>query len=630
MQNFAIPFLDAVQGIDEREKRAVENKNTRLANRKALMEIAQSMSDQGQTMGMEDFAKATSDLLGPAAFLSSTAPSQDMLSQLMKQQNAAAAQKAEMIRRDQFRADAEESKTMEDFASGLLVGGADDVSTYEQLVQRFGADRVEKIKNKLPTIKNKALFEAENQGKLFGKDMLVDEATEYVKGKDFLPEPTRQAIIKTATANSAAAEKAVLASAEQMGMSGGFTDSANDSSALRNLITTSYPGMGIDAVEQLHNKALQIARAASERKVVSTDYDLGSKARATSMAADSQLYQSVIGLEEKDRQAREQSRQQFSATNSSPLQEQASQLALVVGDPKKKQAPLFGKDDAKTGTMTSIVQGYVVPPARFEELRKAVDDGDSKKIREITATFDTTSAFRSRVEDMGRLTSMQFTGAKEFYTSLPSDRETLEAFRKRGREFSDNMQVFNSGGVVKTGPRYAGGNPRAAVSSGGATGNPRTDAYNRSSQSTTTSGYDSPTRMASRAAADTLKSGIVQNISSRIIAMREAANINGSFSASPEEIAANERAIVSSFAGQFLEGTGLSRTSPAYKAAVDEMAAAVSENVGPATGVTRRKTAADMLQDYRNSTANNLMLSPNGRAPYGSIQPSVRSGTPPF
>lgn len=624
MINFDLPTLDETNFQTGAREQEDANVGRRLRNRKALMEVADGFAAQGKEMSMEDWATASKDILGPAAFLSTTTPSRDAIGVMMKEQSAKAAQTAELRRRDQFNADIKESQDMASFAAEMYLQGDDDISVYTKGVERFGKDRFDKIKDKLGNLKMKAGFDGLRTGMEVGRTMMTDDAERYLQENQFLPKATQDGIRKSAQANQAQAEAAIMQLADQIGASGGYEGNVLEQENLRDTIKARYPNMSAEAVDAVHKKAVQAAEAARQRMVAGTDYKLGAEARKYAQQIDPQLFSSALQADEAERQRRAREAQTFAQSSMSPLQEQQAQLGNIYGD-KKAGKPAMFKDASKAAEMANYAGTYRIPAGDFDTLRAAIEDGDKKKVRELVAGLEPMAVFRARVETGAKLATAPFDNATSFYAVGETLGQADEEITTIGKKYASNMDVYSKNAkLATTKPKanqyQSSGSGAIAGISGAVAG--FADGVNSFFGNEPVADV----AMSSKNAAETLRKGLVDHTVSRIASLREAATINGSFSASAEQIREQEMQIARGVARRFVEGTGLKPGSEGFRLAIEQLATEISQKAGAPQPVNRKATVADRIEQYRSQLSGNLMLERPGMAPNGSVIPSVRSG----
>lgn len=599
---------DTINGFDQAQEDGISK---RLKNRKALMEIADEYSKRGVALDDEAWAKETRGILGPAAFLSTTTPSADALAAMRTSQNAAADEQKEKLRREQFNADIKESNDMATYAGELMSGGDDPVEAYDKLIQRFGAERASKIKDKLGTIKGKAEFNGMREGMEIGKAMIESEAEEYIKANPFLTEAQKGGIRKASQSNTSSMTSEVMKMAESIGMSGGYTGNEIDSTSFRDMIKTKFPQATPEMIDELQKKAITTAERAAQQFVNITNNTQKKFASETIARQDGEMFLKAIGQEQDEKKTRAARAAEYARGGDEAIKAQASLIERVNGNKKTGAAPLVS-DPAQRGLMNEYLTTHHVTD--FEGLRAAVESGDSKKIKAVVAGFEPMPIYQERVRTAGMIANMQFPNVSALYQRGASLGGSDEEVKKLGKQYQNNLTINNTS-------EYEDYSEPEFDSMGNVVGSVVKQRVSR--------GDKSEQANAARDTAEKTRLTTVDSAVMTIKGLREAAMINESIDANPDEVAAEEMKLAQRIARNFTIGAGLQEGTPGFTAASDAMMRDILQKAGVSTGLVRAKTAADKIEEYRKNTAANLSLRQPGMGP-AATTPASGGYTPRF
>ena len=249
---------------DVQDEAIAKRRQSRLDNRKALMDVLNAQAEQGITMGVDQAATLAKDTLGASAYLNSAAPSRDMLASMTQSYNEKAKKHAEINRRAQFASDEKESTDMSTMASQLFLQGKSPDEVYRAGLDRYG-ERFNLIQPKLGTINQQATLEGMQKGSEIGKTMFPEDAQSFVEqNKSVLSQAHIDGLTRAAENNLASASNQVLAEADKIGGSGGYTGTEVEGQSFRDRIKTLFPRMPASTIDDLQKKASQAAKAAND------------------------------------------------------------------------------------------------------------------------------------------------------------------------------------------------------------------------------------------------------------------------------------------------------------------------------------------------------------------------------
>lgn len=592
------------------EKQSDKIRTSRLENRKALMEIANEQARLGVQMSVEDMAKQAQSLLGPADWLYSMSPSQDVLAGMTASQNALANKSAEEQRRLQFATDVKETKDMRDFAAEAFAAGDDPATVTLKGQEMFGADRFNKVVPTLTRIQGESSFRGMSEGANLAKSMgfMADDAEEYIsQNKSHLPQATQDGIRKTALANQSQAERDVISAASVMGGQGGYADNAVDAENMRNLIKTRFPTMSQDTLESVHKKAMDAARTAAQARIQADDNTAKNDARKIATQQDANMFMAAQQAEQQDLAQRDQRSKDFASRGQAVIANQEKIRQDVIGNKKTGEKPMF-KDDADRTTALAALDQYKVDD--FAALKEAIESHDPKKLKQVLSGLETLASYQERTQTAARLTTARIATPQEFYTIGAGLGASGAAVEDLGRKYKADLDAARK--ALTTGPapsKDRGWGIEAAI-----LGAP------------SAKGVDNEMAMASKNAAETRVNGLVATTVAHLKALREAAAINQSVAMTPEQITEQERRLAYGVARRFLTGAGENPSSVEFELHVENMSDDILKAAGKPMEVRRRNTAQDNIQAYRNSVAGGQGVQPNSMVPPGALQPNARSG----
>ncbi len=156
------PDLSSIGHSDTVDDSMQKRQNSRLANRKAMMELLDMQAAQGINVGVDDAARMARDTLGVGAYLNSTAPSTDMLGHMTKQYNDKAAQVQEQRRIAKFKTDNEEKGVILGDVHDQYLSGKSPVEVLQYAQDRYGSELLGRLNLNFDQEQQKALWKAED------------------------------------------------------------------------------------------------------------------------------------------------------------------------------------------------------------------------------------------------------------------------------------------------------------------------------------------------------------------------------------------------------------------------------------------------------------------------------------
>lgn len=614
MPSIAIPvlsFTDFQDGMRSQEK---ENKASRLANRESFMKISKEMSDQGQTMSVEDWAAASKDILGPAAWLSVNNPSQQAMELMQSQQTAAAERTAEVRRREQFKADTEEKNTILADVHDQFLSGKTPAETQQYAMGRYGPDLLGRLNLNFDQEHQKAIFEAQAEGRKQGALMYqtVDEAKSALDKQDWMPQVKKDALIAGAQANQSATEALVTKEAISRGGLGWIGNEA-DQVGLRSAIRTLVPTASKEYEEKLLQQAMQTAKAAAQNAVTA-------KHTENQIAIQTDLSKNGITQMEKwlalD-QSEQQERQKMAATLMQQFSSaEASQAAMAAGMEDKAKVPK-GADPAVYSRAAGGLRSYIFDnPMEYVD---AVLTKNSAKEKELIANAKPISERRAVVSALANIVTGKFSSVEELagvvkQSKLFGSKESIAAV---GKAIKENDDIANK--VVET----PGKRPYSGWSSGMIEGDP----FGLVDSNLAPSG--SEIRQTAQQSADSMRRGFITKAADEIKGFRDAVRSNTHVGATAEQMKAIEEGMARDKARALLKGMGV--VNPIMET---EFVLKIMEAAGDSQALTRTPYYSEQYKEGVKNIRQSYLLTPGTATLPGAAVPSPREGagsvyTPP-
>lgn len=598
--------LDFQSGFEEGEEKRL---GKRLRNRKALMEIANSAADQGKVLGVDEWASQVNELLGPSAFLSTTAPSQDALNVMLAEQNKRAATVAEKKRREQFASDQQEKSAILADVHDQYLAGKTPAETLQYAQERYGQELLGRLNLNFDQEQQKALFKATTEAKEQGAKLFstVEEASDFVKQNDWLPQVKKDSLLAGAQLAQTQNESLVMKEALNRGGTMGWIDNEVERESMRNTIRTLLPKASKEYEEQLLNKALSAARSANQNIVTSNQTKWNDEVRRAEAVAAPQNDRVMLEMEEKDKAFRQQTSSSLSKAFASVIDRQTAEAETYVS--KGKPVKGVGVDPEKAMVISNGLRTHVFESTA--DFIAAVKSGDKDKIRAVMAAATPIEQHLAKADALGRLITGSFNTVGDAVAALQQSGLGIskESAAKLGREIKLQRAIAADAAKSENKPKsYSGWG-------GGMDGDP----FGLAPQGNTFDSSKSKIAQAAALNASDMETKFIKQSAGDIKGMREALRQNGRVGATPEDLQQYEFGIAMDRARALLSGMGVND-----KDAEISMARRILAEAGPSISLTRQPSAAERLQGMTDERRKQYQLNPQTGALPGASLSSPR------
>ncbi len=599
MLNYDLPILSDIgimKGFDD----AVEDtRSKRLRNYEAMQKISKDFTDAGQEMSVEQWAEVSKNVLGPGAWLNNTAPSAATVEVLMANQKKAAANKAELMRREQVKADLEQRKIMESQALDAFAAGASTEDTYAQLVQTHGQEWADKLRPNLQRMQQKAEHDTTMTGVDFGSKMFntTEEAQDYIANKGMhLTQWEKNGLLRGAESNQRKIEADIVKMATEQGNSTGWLDNADSEKQMRVAIRALVPNASKEYEERMVKSAMDTARAVSLKVVNQKQVDTVQAARQASATNAEQSARVITEME-----IAEENRRKAEAAAIAKQYEVQIETQLRRADDLGKK-PVKGKERESAEVASALSTHVFDNPEAYVT---AVMNGDTETANALIAVAVPVAEHRAKAEAMGNIIRGKFKNAGEVTVSLKNagfgmSSNTIQRF---ATELKRQENVANSGG------RTVGRSEPVYDELGNVVG--------------FETGYAGPSdnkmSEAAKQNAAGIRSNFVKSVAVEIKGVREAIRQNTHINATKEEMEENERSVALDRATRLATSMGVS--DPAF---IQKLVSDIMLEAGATRGYEAEPTPTERFVTRRNTILNDLGVNRDTAVQPGAVLPSPR------
>jgi hypothetical protein len=542
----AIAFNAANENNEKRTSR-------RLANREAMSRIEANMAANGQSIGsVEDWMNLSREALGPGAFLNTGSPTVDGVEAILKNQNAQAAIKTEEMRRAKFTADEAEKQTIEKTAGGLFSSGMDALTVSDKLGEQYGVDQVKARGIDYPRLQSTAQREAMTRGMTYGAGQFdgMEMYTDYIQGNPGIPEFEKQGMFRAAEIAERKRSSDIATMATSLGGSGPITPEAARFE-LHSQINSAFPNSSPEKLNSMVETGVKLALAASGRRQVADQQKITQEAALSAIKDGERVNQTVYAMQDAEVKRKELAAQQARAAGEDVMTQQGRMVEAALKDKNLSST--------KKMELQSSLSGLRFLDTDANLYVQAVVDGDTKAMEKLKARAQPVAAYLANVRALSDIIS----GAQRLGSIADVDRAYLglgmsqSAIARIGIEIAKNDSVVNTATpqAATNRPNMLSGLPR------------RTSPSDRSVgiQEASVSGVNEMTETA-RLTSESLLKGFRDNMASFIGDMNESLRLNGSLSASTEEMAALSTRTVLARTRALTSGMGLTPEMAEQKA----------------------------------------------------------------
>jgi len=532
--------------------------------------------------------------------------------------NEKAKKQAEINRRAQFASDEKESTDMSTMASQLFLQGKSPDEVYRAGLDRYG-ERFNLIQPKLGTINQQATLEGMQKGSEIGKTMFPEDAQSFVEqNKSVLSQAHIDGLTRAAENNLASASNQVLAEADKIGGSGGYTGTEVEGQSFRDRIKTLFPRMPASTIDDLQKKASQAAKAANDRYIQQQTQIQGADAVKTAQADYGRNAIAAADLDAKEEDQRQKAITAMASLADQVSLSQARESAVVSGDKKKGIPPVSSDEKVQTQVASYLRSHYVTD---IPELVNVLETGSPEKIRDYVAKMETLSSLRGRVEAGAKLAHARFDSPQEFFATAATLNSSPKILEEAGAAYKGFAEISQK--------NYVGGSAPASLANEGPIIGYRTDEqgnkipirnYAASGSARATSGSNNEVANTAYASAEAIKAGLIEHEALKIQTIRSAISLNQTFGVSAQDIAQRDYEAARKSVVSFLKAAGFSETSRSFGDQAEVMTQQILSKAGVAMDVKRHMTNADKAKQAYEDRLKSLQLNPVSAAPYGTPQ----------
>jgi len=608
-------------------------RNRRLANREAMLKVENAMAANGQKIGsVEDWLTLAQQTLGNSAFLNSGAPSVDAVNVILANQNKAAAAAAEKARREQFKADEEERASVEQMIKARFANGDDPVSVYDQAQKLYGVDAVNKLQPNFKFMKSEAERDGINRGIQYGNTMLedVDAFNEFKQNNPSVPKFELLGMQRAAENKELKRKADIEAIAANVGSTGPITADAAEFE-IRSRITPLFGNNANAAKVEKHVKsAVQVALAASQRKLIASQQDTTEAIRKSIGQNYAQEQQYIYKLDEIERERlaalaekRKKDVLDVQARNVAVVEAALGKTEKASEEVKKKKAEIL-----------SAMNSFAFTSGDANLYIDAIMNNDVKEAAKIKARAVPIEVYKEQVDGVtGIITSAhKFTDVNDAFNKLTRLGMSAQDISSIGREYAKNAALVKDVPAQKTPQKKKSQSSFATdfISAFGATSSPYDVMLDDSSVSASVGlpSIADETSATAKMTMDSLLNGFKANVVAFIGDAVDALDSNGSVAADQEQLLAFAKRTATERAAAFVSGLGLSKEEAAKRT---EQIATEILNATPAHApISKKMSPADMFRKTIEDR-NAKLLMPQGSVPNApQAYPTQGASQPPF
>jgi hypothetical protein len=599
---------DFYSGFDQEDNNL---RSKRLANRDAFMKYADQMSANGKTMGVDDWAALSKDILGPGAWMNVTNPSEQAMTQMASQQAASAQQKAEEIRRSQFKSDQEEKASILSDIHDQATSGKTPAELVQYAQDRYGPDLMNKLNLNFDAEHQKANFEAQTAGFQHGKSMYqtVDDAKAALDGQDWMPQVKKDSIIAGAQANQQVLESKILDLGRARGTTG-FLNNEIDQVALRDGIRQLFPNASKDQEDAYLKMATQAAVQSKQAADATNTEAVTQKTRLSIAENAPQEQMKIVAMREAE-----------DATRAAA--EKATTQQLMGGVDRQR---VMAQEIAKMGTKATDVDKEVeaglqtfvfADPSAYEN---AVRSKNRALVESIKKESPTIADVTARAESLGKLMRYDFRG---------DGNRALDAVANSGLGAS-SQQIQNMGLEIKKQTAIAEQSPTLSLFQR----NPRATylgKYGPVSKTLPSSGATADIQKTAQQQVDHLNQSFIDGVATEVSQLRTVLQTNTTIGMKSEDLASREEGMVRQRVRSLLKGMGLGADNDRKSYAIEQgMVNKILAKAGTAPTLTAIPSRVDAYVTgvYNSRLDAAGMPQTNGTVIPGSALPSPRASAP--